>query len=291
MPLARVQSMSRSVLSELVDSGRACMLSSRGPEGPWQGRTPVRLRRADPLVRRAGPRSRMKTDTRPHGRCRAIPKDLATDWSLAGRSEELSSRPESPRLIRKWRRTMIRSPVVAYSWPSRRSSARAPKSPCGVWRAFQELAVRSARRSLLGLRRTLVDLDDPHGRSHVLRGVQGPRRDAPKSTSTTRLPRSEPFSPALESPAANAPKDPRDQPPNRTARRRRVSSLGAVPHPEGRCAARTDEPRAMPGRDDSNRPPRGFLPYDVCWTSAATCAEIASPGYGAPSGFLNLLTR
>jgi hypothetical protein len=172
--------------------------------------------------------------------------------------------PESPRLIRRLWRTMIRSPVFADSWLSRHSSARAPKSPCGVRRASQELAVRSARRSLLGSRRTLVDLDDPHGRSHVLRGVQGPRLDTPKSISTTCLPRSEPFSPALESPAANIPKDPRDQLPNRTARRRRVNSPGAAPHPEGHCAARTDEPRTMPGRDDSNRPPRGFLPYDVC---------------------------
>jgi hypothetical protein len=36
--------------------------------------------------------------------------------------------------------------------------------------------------------------------------------------------------------------------------------------------------------------PWGFVPFDVCWTRAATHAGPTFPGSAAPSGFLNLLT-
>jgi hypothetical protein len=144
VPLARVQSMSRSHLSDLVISGRACMLSSRGPEGPWQGRTSLQVPKSLMAMRRAGPRSRMGYGVRTRS-----PRQLRRTTAAA------------PTVIDD-RRVIARS-ILAVSLRRADRDASASSASIALANASTTAGLRETRRRAAWVRQ----------RSHVLRGVQG----------------------------------------------------------------------------------------------------------------------
>jgi hypothetical protein len=147
------------------------MLSSRGPEGPWRGRTP-----------RHAPKSLSSRTaswvTFPRGSRRPCP-------SHTGSSEELPSRP----------------------WPSSTTEASSPApSPQRISEETTTSLVRARlrpprqrTRPATGLRETRHRAARLRQRSHVLRGLARCHRGAPKIATPRAPPRSEPVSPALES--------------------------------------------------------------------------------------------
>lgn len=160
---------------------------------------------------------------------------------------------------------MIRSPVIANPLstpitpslePRRALAACDEKELERAARAFHRNPLR-APKSSSSIPRSSRAFPRP---SAVCRVVAATLRRASRRTA---LPRSEPVDPAIESCARRVPKDARRvaPEPDRPEAPRHLDRSGTAPRRAPRRENRRAE--ARPGRDDSNRPPRGFLPYDV----------------------------
>jgi hypothetical protein len=174
VPLARVQSMSRSLPFDLVASGHACMLSTPGSRRTLARSHPLQVPKGLTETRRARPRSRMgQTSVRrtaplgPEGPRDGLERGRVSPKSPRVRARTTSAGPEDPT-------EMSRSPVVAASRLARLPSARAPKSPCGERRVASGYdGPFSPSTPPPDSEEPLVGIDDHHGRSHVLRGERG----------------------------------------------------------------------------------------------------------------------
>jgi hypothetical protein len=209
VPLARVQSMSRSLPFDLVASGHACMLSTPGSRRTLARSHPLQVPKGLTETRRARPRSRMgQTSVRrtaplgPEGPRDGLERGRVSPKSPRVRARTTSAGPEDPT-------EMSRSPVVAASRLARLPSARAPKSPCGERRVASGYdGPFSPSTPPPDSEEPLVGIDDHHGRSHVLRGERGVDVGALRRASRRRLPpRSEPVGPSSGGQTSDIPKD------------------------------------------------------------------------------------